>query len=156
MALVDRNDATEGLRGKFGRMFVFRKINGKTYASRAPRRPDKTKETMLQRGTRLSFREATAFAKRVLKDPAKKAFYLKMARELKLPNAYTAAITEFMRARNSKPAMVKTFMTVDVLRTASVASSNSPFAQPAAFAWAFPFRLISQSETNSGKSGSDG
>lgn len=32
-----------------------------------------------------------------LRDPEKKAYYQRMAKKLKLPNAYTAAITDYMR-----------------------------------------------------------
>jgi hypothetical protein len=32
-----------------------------------------------------------------MKDPLKKEYYKKIAKKLKLPNAYTAAITEYMR-----------------------------------------------------------
>jgi hypothetical protein len=37
------------------------------------------------------------WAKEVLLDPQAKAYYQQKARKLKLPNAYTAAITDFMR-----------------------------------------------------------
>jgi hypothetical protein len=37
------------------------------------------------------------WAKEVLLDPQAKAYYQLKARKLKLPNAYTAAITDFMR-----------------------------------------------------------
>jgi hypothetical protein len=103
MALVTNNDLTLGLRGKMGE-FVYRRINGKTFSSRAPRKPDKSKETVRQRQTRNNFRDASAWAKRVLLDPEQKAFYTLQAHALELPNAYTAAIKAFMAA-NKKPAI---------------------------------------------------
>ncbi|MBT1705650.1 hypothetical protein, partial [Chryseosolibacter indicus] len=45
----------------------------------------------------LNFREASGYAKHILKDPQKKAYYQQKAKKLKLPNAYTAALTEFLR-----------------------------------------------------------
>ena len=99
MATVIDNDITMGLRGMIGREFVFRSMNGKTYVSRAPRKQDKSKETPRQRLTRTTFKEASAWAKRTLLDPERKTYYLQQARELKLPNAYTAAIQDYMRRR---------------------------------------------------------
>lgn len=97
MARVSDNMLTMGLRGKLGPQFVFRRINGKTYASRAPRKPDKSKETVAQRNTRSKFREASHWAKCVLVDPEKRKYYLQKAKEWGLTNAYTAAIREYMR-----------------------------------------------------------
>jgi hypothetical protein len=97
MAIVSDNDITTGLRGKFGNLFVFRSLRGKTIVSRRAQEPDKAKETMAQRQTRATFRDAAQWAKTILLDPKRKAYYQQRARALKLPNAYTAAITDFMR-----------------------------------------------------------
>jgi hypothetical protein len=106
MAIVDDNPLTIGLRGKFGKMFVFRKMNGKTFASRAPGKQDKTKETAPQRKTRTNFRDAALWAKATLSNPEKKAYFQKRAKALALPNAYTAAVKEYLimhsqRAKNA-------------------------------------------------------
>ena len=89
------NILTKGLSGMIGRQIVFRSWNGKTYISAAPRKPKK--QSPLQKENRTRFKMATAFAKKMMKDPEKKAEYLAIAKSLKLPNAYTAAITEYLR-----------------------------------------------------------
>jgi hypothetical protein len=83
---------------------VFRSVRGKTVASHRARKPDKAKETTAQRQTRVTFREAAQWAKAILLDPKRKLYYQQRARVLELPNAYTAAITDFMR----KPQVSKT------------------------------------------------
>ena len=79
-----------------GTDYIFKTIRGKTYLSRRPKPSTKT-ETASQRSTRTKFKEATSFAKSAMEDAEKKAYYKKMAYKLKLPNAYTAALTDFMR-----------------------------------------------------------
>src|SRR6478736_4314982 len=97
MAIVRNNNLVEGLSGKFGNQLVFRTLRGKTVVSHMPRKPNKKKETEAQRKTRVTFREATQWARRTLRDPEKKIYYQQRAKALKLPNAYTAAITDYMR-----------------------------------------------------------
>lgn len=99
MAIIKDNILTEGLSGMLGDVIVFRQLRGKTIIANKPRRP--CSESAHQRENRIRFRTASAFAKRVLKDPDKKAYYVAKARKLKLPNAYTAALTDYMR----KPAI---------------------------------------------------
>lgn len=101
MAIVSNNDITFGLRGQIGDFFVFRYMRGKTIASRAPRKPDPRKQSAAQRQTRLTFREASGWAVQTLRDPAQKAYYAQRAKELALPNAYTAALQEYMRRKAS-------------------------------------------------------
>lgn len=95
MAIVRENDLTEGLSGRFGKKIVFKQWKGRTIATRKARKPQK--ESALQRQNRDRFREATAYAKQCMADPKKKAYYLHKAKTLELSNAYTAAITDFMR-----------------------------------------------------------
>jgi hypothetical protein len=76
-------------------MVVFRQLRGKTIMANKPSKP--TTQSDLQRENRHRFAKASAFAKHILKDPQKKEYYLAKARKLKLPNAYTAAITDYMR-----------------------------------------------------------
>ena len=97
MATVANNDLTRGLRGRIGKWFVFRMVRGKTIVSHAPRKPDLLKQSAAQRQTRNTFREAAAWAVRILLDPAKKQHYADLAKAQSLPNAYTAAVREYMR-----------------------------------------------------------
>jgi hypothetical protein len=103
MAQVSSNPLITGWSGKFGDTLVFRTLRGKTFVSATPRKPDKRKESDAQRKTRSTFKEAAAWARHVLQDPEKKTYYRFRAKALKLPNAYTAAITDYMR----KPKVLK-------------------------------------------------
>jgi hypothetical protein len=102
MATVKTNVLIKGLSGKFGNL-VFRTIRDKTFVSARGSKPNKKKETDAQRNTRATFKEATEWAKAILRNPDKKAYYQKRANALQLPNAYTAAITDYMR----KPKIVQ-------------------------------------------------
>src|SRR5918995_4808093 len=104
MATVVNNDLVRGFRGKFGNDVVFKTMRGKTFASPPARRPVKKKESEAQRNTRSTFRKAAEWAQITLLNPEKKTYYQQRAKALKLPNAYTAAITDYMR----KPKVVKT------------------------------------------------
>jgi hypothetical protein len=95
MARSINNILTKGLSGMVGKQLVFRSWNGKTFISVAPKKPKK--QSPQQKENRSKFKMATVFAKKMMKDPAKKAEYKEVAKRLKLPNAYTAAITEYMR-----------------------------------------------------------
>jgi hypothetical protein len=95
MALSRNNVITHGASGMLGGVVVFRTIKGKTYICNRPKKP--TRQSVLQKENRTKFRRATAFAKQMMADPSKKAEYWDIAKRLNLPNAYTAAITEYMR-----------------------------------------------------------
>jgi hypothetical protein len=103
MATVTNNVLVDGMSGKFGRSLVFRTMRGKTFVSALARKPNKKKESEVQRNTRITFKQAAEWAQNVLLDAEKKAYYKQRAKALKLPNAYTAAITDYMR----KPKIVK-------------------------------------------------
>jgi len=94
MAHVKNNRVTKRLSGKFGDI-MFKQIGNKTYAFPTPQRPKKESEK--QRSNRDKFKEATQFAHAAMENEEKKAHYKKLAKKLKLPNAYTAAITDYMR-----------------------------------------------------------
>ncbi len=94
MATVSVNSITKGFEGSIGDM-VFRQVYGKTIVTGKPRSP--RKESEQQRDNRLKFRSASAWAKATVQDPEKKAYYQRIAKKLKLPNAYTAAISDYMR-----------------------------------------------------------
>jgi len=97
MATVATNVLINGLSGKVGNALLFRTMYGKTIVSAVPRKPDKKKESEAQRHTRSTFQQATRWAQTILHDAEKKAYYQQRVRALKLPNAYTAAITDYMR-----------------------------------------------------------
>jgi hypothetical protein len=95
MALVDGNDLTFGLRGKFGKLFVFRRLRSKTFASR--RSDAEIKWSPAQQAQRERFRQATLFAKRAMLDPEMKERYQIMARETQNASAFAAAITDYLK-----------------------------------------------------------
>ena len=104
MARVANNVLMNGMRGKMGDALVLKTMRGKTFASVCARKPDRRKESAAQQNTRVTFRQATEWAQMILLDAERKAYYQQRAKKLKLPNAYTAAITDYMR----KPKVIKT------------------------------------------------
>jgi hypothetical protein len=99
MAIIKNNIVMEGVSGMLGDVVVFRQLRGKTIMANKPRKP--RFQSDLQRENRHRFRAASAFAKQAMLDPEKKEYYKVKARKLGLPNAYTAALTDYMR----KPAV---------------------------------------------------
>ena len=99
MATVTFNAITKGFAGSLGNL-VFRQVYGKTIVTGKPRMPRKQSEQ--QRQNRLKFKHASAWAKSTVSNPEKKAYYTRMAKKLKLPNAYTAAISDYMRKGDIK------------------------------------------------------
>jgi hypothetical protein len=95
MARSKNNVLTKGLSGMVGKQIVFRTWNGKTFISVAPKKPKK--QSAVQKENRSKFKRATVYAKSMMKDPIRKAEYKDIAKKLQLPNAYTAAITDYMR-----------------------------------------------------------
>lgn len=94
---ISRNPLLKHARGALGKAVYCKQLWGKTWMCNMPKKPDKSKETEAQRTTRCNFRDAAHYAKSILKDPAQKAYYQRKAQKLGLPNAYTAALTDFMR-----------------------------------------------------------
>lgn len=86
---------TRNLRGAFGD-FIFRNYNGKTVVSPRPVYKNET-NTPARKQARAQFQEATYFARNAMSNVKLKAYYTQKARQLKLPNAYTAAITDYLR-----------------------------------------------------------
>jgi hypothetical protein len=101
MAIVSTNPLVNGLSGMLGRTLVFKTLYGKTIVASRPRPPKTQSES--QKANRNKFRDASRWARAELYNPARKAYYQKKARQLNLPNAYTAAITDYMR----KPVVTK-------------------------------------------------
>lgn len=86
---------TRNLRGAFGD-FLFRNYNGKTVVSPLPVYKNET-NTPARKQARGNFREATYFARTAMRNAKLQAYYAQKAKQLKLPNAYTAAITDYLR-----------------------------------------------------------
>lgn len=103
MAIVRDNILMEGLSGMFGRSIVFKNLRGKTIVALRPAAPSKQSEK--QKANRSKFKDASHWAREVLQDAGNKEYYQKRAKKLNLPNAYTAAITDYMR----KPRVMKSF-----------------------------------------------
>jgi hypothetical protein len=95
MAQSKNNPLTKGLSGMIGNSVVFRTVNGKTIISNRPSKPKF--QSALQKENRTKFSRAVAFSKRMMSDPIAKEKYGSIAKQEGLPNAYTAAVTEYMR-----------------------------------------------------------
>ncbi|MBT1706148.1 hypothetical protein [Chryseosolibacter indicus] len=85
---------------------IFKQLHGKTIVAR--RGKPVTKESALQRENRLRFKMASRFAKAMMLDAERKAYYWEEAKKLNLPNAYTAAIADYMRKPQLKEVKVTT------------------------------------------------
>jgi len=96
MAIVKNNPIINGISGKLGNSIVFKRVRGKTIMCNPAPKPATQSEP--QKETRNRFRKASEWAKNILLDAEQKAFYQKKAKKLKLPNAYTAAIADYMRS----------------------------------------------------------
>ena len=83
------------VRGAIGDL-IFRQYNGKTVVSVRPVYKNES-NTEGRKQLRSRFRDATMHASHAMEDPKKKAYYQQKARQLKVPNAYTAAITDYLR-----------------------------------------------------------
>jgi hypothetical protein len=84
-----------GFRGGTGD-FIFRNYNGKTVVSLRPVYRNET-NTEARRKARDHFREAAFAAQSAMERPDQRSYFMQKARQLKLPNAYTAAITDYLR-----------------------------------------------------------
>jgi hypothetical protein len=94
MATIQSNMLTSSLSGSIGHI-VFRQLRGKTIVANKPKEIKKQSEQ--QRENRRRFKHAAAWAKGQMLDENKKAHYWRIAKKLKLPNAYTAAVCDYMR-----------------------------------------------------------
>lgn len=81
-----------GFTGAIGDL-IFRNYNGKTIVSLRPVYKNET-NTEARKQARGRFRDATQHASHAMDNPKLKAYYTQKARQLKVPNAYTAAITD--------------------------------------------------------------
>jgi hypothetical protein len=89
-----------GFRGATGD-FLFRTYNGKTVVSPRPVYRNET-NTEARRKARDHFRDATFYAHNAMERVKERSYYTQKAKQLKLPNAYTAAITDYLRKAKAR------------------------------------------------------
>jgi len=96
--VIENNALWKGARGSLGGV-VFQPWGDKVIVRSKPnvRKVPVEKQSRLQQLTRLNFKEASAYAKAVTKDPEKKAYYVKKAKAIGVRSAYSAAISDYMR-----------------------------------------------------------
>ncbi|MGC3945952.1 MAG: hypothetical protein QM762_15765 [Chryseolinea sp.] len=95
MSKAENNPALNKQRGMFGGTMVFRQVNGETIISARPKKRDKPTEHQLK--TKGRFLKAVEYARSQMAIPENKALYQK-AINRKIPNAYTAALKDFLNA----------------------------------------------------------
>jgi hypothetical protein len=95
MARIEGNDLTLGLRGKFGKQFVFRKYKARTIASRKAEPTASTTDAQLEH--RAKFRLAAAYARRAMLNPELKAEYEAMSRAHDNSSAFAAAVADYLK-----------------------------------------------------------
>jgi hypothetical protein len=96
---VMKNSLMQGISGALGTL-LFRNVQGRIIVSARPSalsRSRKLRQSPVQKLNRDRFREASRYAKQMMSDPAMSEHYWQIARKLKLPNGYTAAIADYMR-----------------------------------------------------------
>lgn len=94
MAKVKNNIVIEGLSGSLGNRIVFSQRAGKTVVSVKPQPSAPKSEAQLRQMQ--TFKEATFYAKKVIKDPVTKAAYAQRAKPGQ--SAYSVAISDYMTA----------------------------------------------------------
>src|SRR5512147_28899 len=99
MSNVELNPTVDGYRGSIGRL-VFKKYRGKTIVAKKPVRTKEPGAAELAR--RENFREAVAYAKSVLADPAARAFYQPIALQRDI-SVYALAMGDFLKVPTIKP-----------------------------------------------------
>jgi hypothetical protein len=95
MAIIKNNALIDGISGMLDNK-VFKQVRGKTIVCNRPQKP--ISQSDQQKKNRDRFREASQWAKSILLEPDKKVYYQKKAKKLNMPNAYTAAIADYMRS----------------------------------------------------------
>ncbi len=95
MALLAANSVLQGLTGMIGNQLVFRKHGDKTVVSKKPYRCRK-RTSELQQLYLTKFKEASKYARTLLRDPDKYEHYTKLAKKHKKHSAYNLVISEYM------------------------------------------------------------
>jgi hypothetical protein len=96
MGKVKENLLTKGFSGRIGDEIVFRQVKNRTLFAKRPRKS--TIITPNQVSQRELFAKAVVFAKTMLLDPAIRADYQNRARQAGLASAYSAALTDYLKA----------------------------------------------------------
>ncbi|MBI3231990.1 MAG: hypothetical protein HYZ51_02835 [Candidatus Doudnabacteria bacterium] len=96
MGKVKENLLTKGFSGRIGDEIVFRQVGNRTLFAKRPRK--RTTISPNQQPQRELFRQAVLFAKTMLLDPLILADYKDRARLAGLASAYSAAMTDYLRA----------------------------------------------------------
>ena len=96
MAILGKRHPLNGVRGRIGKIFVFKKYGMKTVMSNFPAESkNDRKPTKAQQTQRAKFQDAVAYARQALKDPKQKAAY---ARRLKgHRNVFQAELADYMK-----------------------------------------------------------
>lgn len=95
MAIVSGNPVLSGFRGMLGGDLVFRRCGSKTVV--AVKGGVRKKNSALQQRNCDRFKEASRYARTVLRDPDKRDHYGRLARKLGKHSAYNLIISEYMR-----------------------------------------------------------
>ncbi|MEJ1239069.1 hypothetical protein WBG78_13120 [Chryseolinea sp. T2] len=95
MSFVENNPLLKGHRGMLGSTLVFRQVNGRTVISARPKKRDKP--TAHQLKTKAKFMLAVEYAKAQMSIPELKEIYKKAVNK-NIPNAYTAALKDYLNA----------------------------------------------------------
>lgn len=95
MSKIENNPATNKMRGMLGGTIVYRQVNNVTICSTRPKKRDKPTEHQIK--TKGKFLKAVEYAKQQMALPEMKALYQKAVNS-RIPNAYTAALKDFLNA----------------------------------------------------------
>ena len=95
MALLAANSVLQGLTGMIGNQLVFRKHGDKTVVSKKPYRC-RRRTSELQQLYLNKFKEASKYARTLLRDRDKYEHYTKLAKKHKKHSAYNLIISEYM------------------------------------------------------------
>ena len=99
MTEVNLNETVDGYRGSIGRL-VFRKYRGRTIVGRKPKSEKPPTEAQIAHRER--FKEAAAFGKSAMADPALLEFYGPIALKRNI-SVYALAMGDFMKLPGIKP-----------------------------------------------------
>lgn len=95
MSISENNPLLSNQKGMIGGMLVIRRVKGNTVISLRPRK--RAEPTPHQLETKKRFLQAVAYSRRQMQVPGIKALYTTAVRG-KIPNAYTAALRDFLNA----------------------------------------------------------
>jgi hypothetical protein len=97
MPIIENNPAVKGLSGTLGGTLVYKRYGDITVVANKSKKREKISEKQVAQIGR--FKQATAYAKRVLKKPEMKALYMRGINKAKLiHSAYNVAIRDFLEA----------------------------------------------------------